>query len=328
MTITPKVSIIIPVYNVELYLRRCLDSILSQTYTDWECILVNDGSNDNSGKICDEYANNDSRFRVFHKANGGVSSARNFGIDKATSEWITFVDSDDWVEKDYIYVMFKDNQNSDFSIQGYKIVPHRGNEVIHKFENSFYTSDILSIFCESEYKNIINSPVSKLFKTNIIREYNIEFDKTISYGEDHIFVLEYLKYVNVIYISNAFEYNYYQDDSISLTRKPIHSSQLISYMVLAFNKQLALIHQFNATDNDAALSAVARRFYGVYSKLLYDFFLSSPNIEKYANIINSLRPYRMKKTDLTIKRKFIFNIIEKIPLKLSYIMLSYYYHKL
>lgn len=327
MIITPQVSIIIPVYNVESYLRQCLDSVISQTFTNWECILIDDGSNDNSGKICDEYANNDSRFRVFHKTNGGVSTARNFGIDKATSEWITFIDSDDWIEKDYISIMFNDNQNSDLSMQGYKIVSHRGNEVIHKFENSLYTSDILSVFCESEYKNIINSPVSKLFKTNIIRKYNIKFDKSISYGEDHIFVLEYLKHVNVVYISNAFEYNYYQDDSVSLTRKPIHSNQLISYMLLAYNKQLALILQFNALDNKAALNAVARRFYGVFSKLLYDFFLTSPGIEKYAYIINSLRPYRMGKTDLTIKRKFIFNIIEKIPSKLSYILLSCYYRK-
>ena len=98
----PKISIIVPVYQVEKYLRRCLDSIVAQTFTDWECILVDDGSPDNSGKICDEYAEIDNRFRVFHQENAGVSAARNKGLDVAKGEWITFVDSNDYIEEDYL----------------------------------------------------------------------------------------------------------------------------------------------------------------------------------------------------------------------------------
>ena len=93
----PKISVIIPVYNAESTLRRCVDSVLAQTFTDFECLLINDGSKDKSGEICDEYAIRDSRIKVFHKENGGVSSARNVGLDNATGEWIAFVDSDDWV---------------------------------------------------------------------------------------------------------------------------------------------------------------------------------------------------------------------------------------
>ena len=93
----PKISVIIPVYNAESTLRRCVDSVLAQTFPDFECLLINDGSEDKSGEICDEYAIRDSRVRVFHKGNGGVSSARNVGLDNATGEWIAFVDSDDWV---------------------------------------------------------------------------------------------------------------------------------------------------------------------------------------------------------------------------------------
>ena len=91
------ISIIVPVYNAEKYLHRCVDSILAQTFTDFELLLINDGSKDNSGKICDEYAAKDPRVRVFHKENGGVSSARNMGLDNAKGEWVTFVDSDDWL---------------------------------------------------------------------------------------------------------------------------------------------------------------------------------------------------------------------------------------
>lgn len=95
---SPKISIIVPVYKVEQYLRRCLDSIVAQTFTDWECILIDDGSPDNSGVICDEYVAKDNRFHVIHKENKGVSAARNAGLDAARGEWIGFVDSDDWIE--------------------------------------------------------------------------------------------------------------------------------------------------------------------------------------------------------------------------------------
>ena len=99
----PKISIIIPIYKVEKYIRECLDSILNQTFTDWEALLIDDGSPDNSGVICDEYAAKDNRFKVFHKENGGVSSARNLGLEKATGEWVTFIDADDWIEKEAVY---------------------------------------------------------------------------------------------------------------------------------------------------------------------------------------------------------------------------------
>ena len=91
----PKVSIIVPVYKAEQYLHRCIDSILSQSFTDWELILVDDGSPDSSGAICDEYVHKDARIHVIHKENGGVSSARNVALGRITSKWLTFVDSDD-----------------------------------------------------------------------------------------------------------------------------------------------------------------------------------------------------------------------------------------
>ena len=96
------VSIIVPVYNAERYLSRCIDSILEQSFTDFELLLINDGSNDNSADICDEYVAKDSRVLVFHKENGGASAARNYGLDKAVGKYVCFIDADDWVGKDYI----------------------------------------------------------------------------------------------------------------------------------------------------------------------------------------------------------------------------------
>ncbi len=106
MNENPKISVIIPVYNVEKYLRQCLDSVINQTYKNLEIILINDGSTDNSGKICEEYALNDERIKMIHKENGGISSARNTAIDTANGKFITFIDSDDDVELDYIDYLY------------------------------------------------------------------------------------------------------------------------------------------------------------------------------------------------------------------------------
>lgn len=100
------ISVIVPVYNVEKYLRKCIDSILCQTYKNFEIILIDDGSSDNSGKICDEYLNRDERISVFHKKNQGLSEARNTGIKKAKGKYLTFVDSDDFINEEYILNLY------------------------------------------------------------------------------------------------------------------------------------------------------------------------------------------------------------------------------
>lgn len=119
-----RVSVVVPVYNVQGFLVKCLDSIINQTYNDLEIILVNDGSTDNSGRICDEYASKDSRVKVIHQKNGGLSAARNAGIQNASSEWITFIDSDDYVSEDYVEYLINlaSVNNSDVAIATYTYV--------------------------------------------------------------------------------------------------------------------------------------------------------------------------------------------------------------
>lgn len=120
----PKISVIVPVYNVELYIRRCVDSILGQTYQDFELILVDDGSPDHCGAICDEYAVKDSRIHVIHQKNGGLSAARNSGIDWAfansDSQWLTFIDSDDWIHRDFLKILLNaaEQKNASVSVCG------------------------------------------------------------------------------------------------------------------------------------------------------------------------------------------------------------------
>ena len=116
------ISIIVPIYNVENYLRQCLDSIVSQTYQNFECLLINDGSSDNSADICREYIEKDSRFRYFEKENVGVSSARNLGIERSKGQYITFIDSDDWVDSEYLEVLYRAliEEKADIAISTYK----------------------------------------------------------------------------------------------------------------------------------------------------------------------------------------------------------------
>ena len=148
----PLISIIVPVYNAEKYLHRCIDSILEQTFTNFELLLIDDGSTDNSNKICDEYAKTDSRIRVFHKANGGVSSARNMGLDKAKSEWICFCDADDSIKQYYLntFINLKNLQDADLYVTGCDIITSRIKEAT--LSDFYYNRTELYLFVMRSYK--------------------------------------------------------------------------------------------------------------------------------------------------------------------------------
>ncbi len=202
----PKISIIVPVYKVERYLKRCIDSIINQSFVDWECILVDDGSPDNSGRICEEYAGKDSRFKVFHQVNAGVSAARNKGISEAKGEWIVFVDSDDWIEKDMITEMFNCAiiNRADVVLCGFMITDAKNKEI--KIAPKFGWLDM-----PKDFVWYLQSPWAKLFNRTIIHQNNIHFPEGIVLAEDLFFTFQ--MYINVkrIYgLNNAF-YNYFQD---------------------------------------------------------------------------------------------------------------------
>lgn len=207
------VSIIVPVYNAESYIRRCIDSILRQTFTNYELLLINDGSKDNSGAICDEYAAQDARIRVFHKENGGVSTARNLGIEQALGEWITFVDADDWIEPGFLSdVDNPDNDNIDWIFAEWRTVWNR----VHLNEINEY--DDKTMFCNRQEidemwnrmanLDIFRCPWGKFFKLSIIKEHSLLFDQELRYGEDTVFNYEYLTHCNSIKLSNKKDAHY------------------------------------------------------------------------------------------------------------------------
>lgn len=189
----PKVSIIVPVYNVEKYLHKCIDSILNQTYRNFELILVNDGSTDKSGEICDKYALMDKRIQVLHKINEGVSVARNIGIEVSVGEWCCFIDSDDYVKSSYLesFILNLSAGVYFYMDRGYNI--DDGCDIYYQgipYEKKI--SSMIDLYTMGELYNVINSPCMKFFSNQLIKDNNIRFNKNFSYGEDHLFVLDYL----------------------------------------------------------------------------------------------------------------------------------------
>ena len=185
------ISIIVPIYNVENYLRQCLDSIVSQTYQNFECLLINDGSPDNSEDICREYVDKDSRFKYFDKENGGVSSARNLGIERSGGAYITFIDSDDWVDSDYLEVLYNAliDENADIAISTYKQFNMDDNcYYVHSYQRGYdrkvFTSEELigSLSSLNQYDNTYIFVSCKLVSKRLLKY--IHFNHCTSYGED------------------------------------------------------------------------------------------------------------------------------------------------
>lgn len=182
----PLISIIVPIYNLERYLPRCIDSILKQKCYDYELILVNDGSKDESGRICEKYASKDSRIRVFHKENGGVSSARNMGISNATGEWMVFIDGDDWIDPSYLdIVRIHSDKNVDILHFGYKRVLSDGSveDKIPADEGYIDSGNLIS------HANWASTSFSYAFRTRLVKQYELRFPIGMRTSEDRLFIV-------------------------------------------------------------------------------------------------------------------------------------------
>lgn len=199
----PTVSIIVPVYNAEKTIGRCVDSILNQEYTDFELLLVDDGSKDTSGAICDEYAREDERVRVIHKENSGVSDSRNMALDMATGTYLQFLDADDWITPNAtrLFVETAQQYNCDMVIADfYRVV---GERVSHKgaieedgvLTREEFATEMMQNPADFYYGVLWN----KFFRRDIVEEHKLRMDSKISWCEDFMFNLEYIRYCDVFY---------------------------------------------------------------------------------------------------------------------------------
>ena len=216
----PQISVIVPVYKAEKYLRRCVDSILAQTFKDFELLLIDDGSPDKSGVICDEYAKADSRVRVIHKENGGVSSARQTGLDNSRGEYVIHADPDDWVESDMLEELYKKAKEGDVDM------------VICDFFNEFKTGKFVCrqkpIECSSKnvqkelfLQKLHGACWNKLIRRECFVRYNVKFPENVIRWEDLFVICSLLMHpLKVSYLSKAF-YHYDQiSNGNSIVRKP------------------------------------------------------------------------------------------------------------
>ncbi len=206
-----KLSIIVPVYNAEEYLDRCLVSILEQDFSSFEVILVDDGSTDSSPMICDRYSATDSRFRTIHKENGGVSSARNAGLDLANGEYVMFVDSDDALIPDSLEMMFENLTGEDIAVGGYTVYIEGtpGREVLPR-SNASYKGEDMNLFYEDNIRRnceMLDAPWSKIFRRKTIGD--LRFCEGLNYAEDKLFVFSFLAKCSSAYACSFPVYAYH-----------------------------------------------------------------------------------------------------------------------
>ncbi len=209
---TPTVSIIVPIYNAEKYLSRCIDSVLNQEYTDFELLLVNDGSKDSSGPICDSYAAKDSRIRVIHKENSGVSDSRNLAINQARGTYLQFLDSDDWITPDAtkLFVRAATEHHCDLVIADfYRVVGERLSQKGDIEEDDVMTKEGFAAHMMENPADFYYGVLwNKLYRRDIVEQYHLQMDVTISWCEDFMFNLEYIRHAESFYALQAPIYYY------------------------------------------------------------------------------------------------------------------------
>lgn len=222
--VKPVFSIIVPVYNVEQYIRKCIESIQKQGFPNFELLLIDDGCTDNSGLICDEYANGDSRIKVVHKKNEGVSIARNTGINMATGSLITFIDSDDWIEDDYLQTIYDEMGDSDILFFGSFWHYEDGCTRTMCFKNSVYGNDMkrgMLLLLENDIKtNYLGFTWNKVFRKDIIDENDVRFVERLSFSEDEVFTLDYCNHISHLKIIEKPLYHYlWKDNGLTHAKK-------------------------------------------------------------------------------------------------------------
>ena len=314
------ITVIVPFYKVPYeYMHQCIDSILNQTYKNIEIILVDDGSPDDCGKICDEYRSKDQRIVVIHKENGGLSDARNAGISAATSEWVTFVDGDDWIELDFFEdfinrVKGKKEHADIYFYSGYRNysnkeeikVPHFKNETLFR---SIEELEDLQMRCFTTHikkggnvKGItISSGCMKIFRTDFLKSNNLFFP-IVPYDEDSLFYLEFLEKASLVqYISKAVYHYRYTEGSIVNRYRPNAIVEQKIYLDYIFD----FIKKYNKSQifiNNAYMRVMTSMLL-----LIKHYFFHSENPESFFN--------RQKECTLCFRQEPYSTALRKICIK-------------
>ena len=300
----PRVSIICPVYKVENYLSRCIESIINQKYKNFELILIDDGSPDKSGEICEKYADKDERIKVFHKINGGVSSARNLGLEQSSGEWIAFVDTDDWLDEDFLNPIESVDDNIELIHQGKKMeYPDTGSKVDKlKHIGVFDTKELLtsskwSSFCWSFF-----------FKRELVEKNKLVFNEQLKFSEDRLFIMQYaMLSKKMLFVSSAPYHYFINNESVC---RSIRDPRTFYNDLVVIESFLEFLQKYDIEITDEQVRfALEFSINGMKSDLAPYF--SSINRKQIVEKLSSCKLFVQKKYNS--KYDFIFDSFIKYP---------------
>ena len=310
------VSVIVPVYNTGKYLSKCVDSLLEQTYRDFEVIIVDDGSKDESGIICDEQSARSEKIRVFHKPNGGVSTARNLGIEKAKGDYIAFCDPDDWVSPDCLQVMSQKNAEEEVDLVACGFCEFTKNGL--EYNNSKASSSEKLFNREEALFSLLKQDTfaaavwSKLFKMEIIQANRLRFDDELLMGQDIHFCFCYIQHCRSV-VYNALPMYFYNRESLGVTSSRVPLTKRKMSVLKAYVKIADMSHE--------TYPELEKMAYSIFSSICLDFIflyyrshMNSPEIlETLKKNFVQYNAYFYASKEYNKRRKIIARLIPAHP---------------
>ncbi len=331
----PAISVIVPVYNREKKLSKCVESILSQSFENFELILVDDGSTDASLEVCNRYAERDDRVKVMHKSNGGVSSARNVGLCSLRGEYITFIDSDDYIESDffqYAYSKSKEYNADIFATRSF--IETWNNNVVTNRTYDEYSEGLCDVKgaledwavqgCRSGSWLVV---WGKLYKANIIIDNSLGFDTSMKWGEDTCFNLDVLSKSKKIYCSKECFYHYVKEDKESLTSGLNKDGYDIQFKILESRKKI--MNMFGCSSK--SMSELVRYFFDcVFDTMCayQKYYKQVTSKERYAlirKIANNEDIRKMKAKNMKWSKKIILILLRLKLYNFTWLVISLYF---
>lgn len=302
----PELSIVVPVYNAQAFLHDCVQSILSQDYVDFELLLVDDGSTDGSAGICDSYVKKDRRVRVFHKPNGGVSSARNYGLDKVNGRYLIFADADDWFEEHAFSKLVREATLQDLTFYGsvfhYEAYEEsRSPDAFHYASPSGLQRGLLLLAYNKECPDYVGFTWNKVFKVSIIKKHGLHFVEGLSIREDEIFTLNYAAYCKTMVTLPDLLYHY-RKHSFGLTAGKNDVWEL-RLLVACFRQVIDLYSDTDFKDY----------IYRQSVKFLFLAVRVSIDKDMRKDIIRELWSYSRQRRDCSVPVKFLYRMLLRLP---------------
>lgn len=309
------ISIIVPVYNVEKYISRCVESILSQSFQDWELILVDDGSSDTSGFICNDYASNDIRIHSYHKKNGGVSTARNFGLDNAKGDYVTFIDSDDTFMPNALEQMLKRmREDVCLSFSNLSIIRNSGVvDLTGKKDSGEYSIESMLSWLLTGKPCYIGYICCKLYKRSLIEQFKIRFDTDIKFNEDRLFCLSYLCCCNgIVSYTDETVYKYFELNGGAIASLNKGFNPYITTDLIAFLKMIGIL---KSSGYHRLVALAERQAYKSYYRICRDLNRYRVNDSEIRNSIKNRLVSVIGK--YSFYKYCLYNIFDMVETKLE-----------